>query len=75
MIKTIEAAIDEDGVVHLKEPIHLKSAKRALVMILEEDPIDLPNEEALLGEKALAEDWEKPEEEEAWSYLQPNQSS
>ena len=29
------------------------------------------NETALLSEAALAEDWLKPEEEEAWAYLQP----
>ena len=75
MIKTVEATIDEDGVVHLKEPIHLRSAKKVLVTILEDDPIQLPNEEALISEKALAEDWAKPEEDEAWSHLQSGQSS
>ena len=29
------------------------------------------DEEALLSESALAEDWLKPEEDEAWAYLQP----
>ena len=28
-------------------------------------------ETGLLSENALAEDWNRPEEEEAWSYLQP----
>ncbi len=70
MIKTVEATIDPDGVVHLKEAVYLKSTKRALVTILEEEPIAPPNEEALMSEKALAEDWKKPEEDEAWSYLQ-----
>ena len=30
-------------------------------------------ETALLSEAALAEDWLRPEEEEAWSYLSPQQ--
>ncbi|MDD5375547.1 hypothetical protein [Acidithiobacillus sp.] len=29
------------------------------------------DEEALLSESALVEDWLKPEEDEAWAYLQP----
>jgi hypothetical protein len=35
-------------------------------------PIELPQaaETALLSEQALAEDWNRPEEDEAWSHLQ-----
>ena len=40
MIRTIEAIIDEKGVVHLLEPIHLPATYRALVTILEEAPAD-----------------------------------
>jgi hypothetical protein len=29
-----------------------------------------PSENALLSEAALAEDWDRPEEDEAWSHLQ-----
>jgi len=29
------------------------------------------NEEALLSESALAEDWVKPEKDATWAYLQP----
>ncbi|MBW9249953.1 MAG: hypothetical protein GJU72_13005 [Acidithiobacillus ferriphilus] len=32
------------------------------------------NEESLLSESALAEDWLKPEEDAAWAYLQPVRS-
>jgi hypothetical protein len=31
------------------------------------------SETALLSEAALAEEWLRPEEEKAWSYLQPQQ--
>jgi len=43
--------------------------RRALVTILEEKPY--PHETALLSEAALAEDWDRPEEDAAWSHLQP----
>jgi hypothetical protein len=44
--------------------------RRALVTILEERPTDQPAETALLSETALAEDWDRPEEDEAWEHLQ-----
>ena len=75
MLQTIEAVIDEQGNVRLLEPIHLPTARRALVTILEYEPlVDLP-ETALLSEPALAEDWNRPEEDAAWSHLQPEPSS
>jgi hypothetical protein len=66
MIKTVEAVIDEQGNVRLLEPIHPRTACRALVTILEESV----SETALLSETALADDWNRPEEDEAWAYLQ-----
>ena len=70
MLKSIEAVIERDGGIHLKEPIHLVHACRAIVTIIEEPHIP---ETALLSETALAEDWNRPEEEEAWSHLQSAQ--
>lgn len=70
MIRTVEAMIDEHGNVRLLEPVHLPSARRALVMILEEHPVAGMPETALLSEVALAEDWDRPEEDEAWSHFQ-----
>jgi hypothetical protein len=70
MIRTIEAVIDEHGNVRLLEPIQLPAARRALVTILEERPVAGVPETALLSEPALAEDWNRPEEDEAWSHLQ-----
>ena len=71
MIRTVEATIDEQGNVKLLEPVKLASARRALVTILEDAPIASANETALLSEAALAKDWNRPEEDEAWSHLQP----
>ena len=73
MIKTVEAVIDENGQVRLLESINLPAARRALVTILEEEPSTIISETALLSESALAEDWNKPEEDAAWSHLQPAQ--
>lgn len=70
MIQTIEATIDEQGTVYLAEIVHLPGRRRALVMILDEEPTMTINDMALLSEAALAEDWNRPEEEEAWAYLQ-----
>ena len=70
MIRTIEAIIDQKGHVRLSEPVKLPSSCRALVMILDEKPVTHINEEALLSEAALAEDWNRPEEDEAWQHLQ-----
>jgi hypothetical protein len=70
MIQTIEAVIDENGKVHLLESVSLSEARRALVTILDEEPVTELSETALLSEPALAEDWNRPEEDEAWSHLQ-----
>ena len=50
--------------------IRLPSGRKVLVTILEEvEAIPKPDETALLSEPALA-DWNRPEEDEAWAYLQ-----
>ena len=70
MIKTVEAVIDEQGNIRLMEAVHPGVARRALVTILDEQPAAQVSEAALLSEGALAEDWNRPEEDEAWSHLQ-----
>lgn len=67
---TLEAVIDESGNVKILQPISMPQARRALVVVLDE-PASSIAETALLSEAALAEDWLRPEEKEAWSYLQP----
>lgn len=71
MLRTVKAIIDEHGAVRLLEPVELPAARQALVTILEEEPALQVSETALLSEPALAEDWNRPEEDDAWSYLQP----
>jgi hypothetical protein len=75
MLRTVEAVIDAQGHVQVLEPISLPGARRALVTILEEEPGTSMHEAALLSEAALAADWNRPEEDAAWSHLQPARSS
>jgi hypothetical protein len=69
MIQTVEAIVDEQGSVRLLEPLRLERCHRALVTILADEAANA-HETALLSEAALAEDWNRPEEDAAWSYLQ-----
>ena len=68
MLRTIEATLDEDGRLHFREEVELRGTHRVLVTLLDESGVD---ETSLLSEPALAEDWLKPEEDEAWAHLQP----
>jgi hypothetical protein len=69
MIQTVEAIVDAAGRVQLLGEVHVAGPRRALVTILEE-PAAVPGEAALLAEASLA-DWLQPEEDAAWSHLQP----
>lgn len=69
MIKTVEAIIDQQGNVRLLESVQLSRTSRALVTILEDESASEIPETALLSETAL-QDWNRPEEDEAWSHLQ-----
>ncbi|MGH8064003.1 MAG: hypothetical protein ACRERE_01955 [Candidatus Entotheonellia bacterium] len=71
MIRTVEAIVDKHGHVRLLEEVELPEARRALVTILEEAPRTGISDTALLSEHALAQDWERPEENQTWSHLQP----
>ncbi len=70
MLQTVEAMIDETGNVRLLEPLRLSSVRRALVTILDDTRPTAEPETALLSEPALASDWNRPEEDAAWSHLQ-----
>jgi hypothetical protein len=60
---TIEAEVDAQGNIKPKEPLVLPPGSRVLVTVLE----PAGAEPALLSEAALAEDWQRPEEDAAWS--------
>ena len=66
----IEGIIEADGRIRLLGSARLERGRRVAVTLLDtagDDPADLPT---LLSESALAADWNRPEEEEAWSHLQ-----
>jgi hypothetical protein len=69
MIRTVEAVVEADGHIRLLEPLEVAGARRALVTILDEPAEEAASFSALLSESALA-DWNRPEEDEAWSHLQ-----
>jgi hypothetical protein len=70
MIQTVEAVVDDAGRVKLLGAIHVTGLRRALVTVLDEAAA-VPGEAALLTEVALGVDWSRPEEDAAWSHLQP----
>jgi hypothetical protein len=70
MIQTVEAVVDGQGRVRLLGPVHVDGLRRALLTVLDEPP-EVPGEAVLLAEAALAVDWNRPEEDAAWSHLQP----
>ena len=70
MLKSIEAIIEKDGAAHLKGPVHLVSSYQAIVAVIDESSVP---ETALLSEEAFAENWNRPEEDKAWSHLQQAQ--
>jgi hypothetical protein len=74
MIQTVEAIVDVDGQIRLLGDLNVSGPCRALVTVLNE-PAAAPGETALLSEATLAVDWNRPEEDAAWSHLQPERSS
>lgn len=68
MTKTIEVEIDDQGAVRPTNPGDSLPHGRAL-LIWPTDPI---HETAFLSEASLAVDWLRPEEDEAWAYIQPD---
>ena len=71
MIRTVEAVIDEQGTVRLDEAVRLSAPRRAVVTIFDDDRASKIDEATLLSEPALTQDWNRAEEDAAWSYLQP----
>jgi hypothetical protein len=73
MQRTLEATINPKGQVTLKEKIRLSRSYRAVVTIFDAEEAEEDAqacETALLSEQALADDWNRQEEDEAWSHLQ-----
>ena len=69
MLQTIEGIIDQNGKLKILDKVKLPKSRRIIITILNEEPSDEVVNLALLSEPALAQDWERPEEDEAWSHL------
>ncbi len=69
MLRAFEGVIDQDGRLITTERIHLSKPHAVIVTVLDEITTGEANELALLSEAALARDWDRPEEDEAWSHL------
>ncbi len=67
MLRSIEAVVEINGEVRLREPVRVGHPCRAIVTILDEPGIP---ETALLSEESLARDWDRSEEDAAWCHLQ-----
>ncbi len=65
----VEGMTDEEGRLRVLGKVTLPKSRRVIITILDEEPLDQAANLALLSETALARDWERPEEDEAWSYL------
>jgi hypothetical protein len=70
MSRSFDAIVDADGHVRLMAEIRLSGPHRAVVTIFEDTAAEVVEETALLSEPALALDWDRPEEDAAWSHLQ-----
>lgn len=69
MLQTFKGIIDQNGKLRITDQINLPKSRRVIITILNEEPIDEVINMALVSESALARDWERPEEDEAWSHL------
>ena len=68
VLRSIEVTVEKNGTVRLPKKLKLPAQRRAILTILDEPT--LVAETALLSEAALAQDWDRPEEDKAWAYLQ-----
>jgi hypothetical protein len=69
MLQTIEGVTDWNGRLRFPEIIKFPKHRRVIITVLNEAPPDEIVNSALLSEAALARDWNRPEEDEAWSHL------
>ena len=68
MHRILHAEVDSDGNLRPTEPLELPAGSRVLVTVSSEAET---SETALLSEAALGRDWDRPEEDAAWSHLHP----
>ena len=69
MTQTMEVEVDESGNIHPLDTNTRPPAGRATLVW-----DSAGHELYLMSEKSLAEDWLRPEEDEAWAHLLPDRS-
>jgi hypothetical protein len=69
MLQAVEGLIDQEGVLKILGDVTLPKSRRVIITILDEEPSDETVNLTLLSETSLARDWERPEEDKAWSHL------
>lgn len=71
MLKTVEAILERDGRIRLREKMRFSRVRRVMVTFLddESDATESQNS-SILSESVLSTDWNRPEEDEAWQHLQ-----
>ncbi|NJN83233.1 MAG: hypothetical protein HC802_13740 [Caldilineaceae bacterium] len=69
MLKSVEAMTDQNGVLRILDSVELPRLRRVIITILDDEPDEEMMNLALLSEPALSVDWQRPEEDEAWSHL------
>lgn len=69
LLKAVEGLIDENGTLKILGNFTLPKSRRVIITILDEEPSDEAVNLALPREAALPRDWERLEEDEAWSHL------
>lgn len=69
MLQSIEAIVDQNGKIQTLEPIEFPRLRRVIITILDNN-VERATDLAQLSEVALANDWARPEEDEAWSHLE-----
>lgn len=68
-MNTLHAIIEPNGEVKFLQELDIKKPTKAIITFVEDDQ----NFTEIMSESAFAKDWSKPEEDDAWAYLQQEQ--
>ncbi|MEQ2008010.1 MAG: hypothetical protein ABMA26_14530 [Limisphaerales bacterium] len=71
-VAEIESAIDHltlPELVHVQSAVQKRVAEKVQTYPWGEGDKEIPNECALMSERSLARDWDRPEEDAAWANL------